>query len=79
MICGWEADPSMIYYEIGGTAYRVPMDSNARPASDPELWLSGSPRVRQFLDFRDGRALGTLIEQASDLWLMEFEAVSSGP
>ena len=80
-VCGWEDSPSRIYYKNGedDTAYRVAMDSNGRPESDPEIWIQGSRSlvVRQFLDFRNGRAIGPMHESNSDLWLLEFEAKST--
>ena len=80
-VCGWELDPSRIYYHDGVTeaVYRVLMNSDGRPESDPEIWLSGSGPVtlRQWLDFQDGRAIGPMTAAESDLWFLEFDGVES--
>ena len=77
-VCGWESEPSRIYYKDGedDTVYRISMDSEGKPISEPEVWIRGSEKwqVRQFLDFRNGHAIGPVNETDSDLWLLELVA-----
>ena len=75
-VCGWESEPSRIYFKDGEshTVFRVPMDTDGTPISEPEVWIRGSEKmnVKQFLDFREGHALGPVGESDLDLWLLEF-------
>jgi Tol biopolymer transport system component len=79
-LAGWSENPSFIYYgrmmENGHKeVYRIAMDDNGRPKSQPELWMVFPPPVmlRQFMDFHTNRALGAVYEAESDIVLLEFE------
>ena len=75
-VSGWESEPSRIYYKdgISNTVFRIAMSADGTPISGPEVWIPGNDKVfvRQFLDFRDGHAIGPVAEMDSDLWLLEL-------
>ena len=79
-LAGWSSNPSYVYYariqDCGDKdVYRIAMDETARPTSAPELWMtfSGPTRLRQFMDFHNDRAVGAILEERSDICLIEFE------
>jgi len=79
-LAGWSSNPSYVYYgRMAGCGskevYRIAMNEMARPTSAPELWMAftGPIRLQQFMDFHDDRAVGAILEERSDICLIEFE------
>jgi hypothetical protein len=46
-----------------------------KPNTTPELWMafSGRTRLRQVVDSHSGRAVGAIVEESSDICLIEFD------
>jgi Tol biopolymer transport system component len=75
----WSPDGKFLYFiKDERTVWRIPMDSN-KPTGPPQLWaefskgVSPRPRIDYGgIDFSRGQAALAVVEDASDLWLVEF-------
>jgi serine/threonine protein kinase len=75
----WSPDGKFLYFvKDERTVWRIPMDSN-KPTGPPQLWAEfpkgASPASRidyGGIDFSRGQAALAVVEDASDLWLVEF-------
>jgi len=66
------------FHDEEGVIWRVPVDTAGKPTGAPRIWLKMPGRTSAAgdgLDFtRQGdRALVTLRERASDIWLVELQ------
>jgi Tol biopolymer transport system component/serine/threonine protein kinase len=71
----WSPDGKFLYYIKDDRAvWRIPLDSSARPVGPAQLWAE-FPKARidyGGIDFTKDQALIAVVEEASDLWLVEF-------
>lgn len=71
----WSPDGKFLYYiQDERSIWRIPMDSNCQPTGDTQLWAK-FPKTRidyGGIDLAKGQAALALLEDASDLWLVEF-------
>jgi TolB protein len=70
--------PAVYFHDSDGVVWRVPVDAAGKPTAAPHVWFEAGARMRvagDGLDFtRSGdQALVTLLERASDIWLVERE------
>jgi Tol biopolymer transport system component len=75
----WRSHPLALYFIRGSReVWRIPFADNGAPAGDADRWLVPPPRLRVAADSldvnpSDDRLLATLLEDASDIWLVELK------
>ena len=80
----WHPRLPFIYFESDGrTIWRVAIDASARATGPPERWLTLPDRLEAASDGIDftvngDRILVTLLERASDIWLVELIVAQPG-
>jgi hypothetical protein len=71
----WSPDAKYLYYiQDERSIWRIPMNPSCQPSGPPQLWAE-FPKTRidyGGIDLSKDQAALALLEDASDLWMVEF-------